>query len=120
MGLTWDRRWGTFLGDTVLKKAVIYRLDWDRAWQDGDLEHAVRDVIDDDAAINGCRPTLVTLGGRTLLATSDYGDVRPEIRLYDTEALLAAGRPSAPGVVIHRVLCARSTRIGTGTPRRAG
>ena len=104
-GLTWDRRWGTFLGDTVLKKAVIYRLDWERAWQDGDLDHAVRDVIDDDAAINGCRPTLVILGGRTLLATSDYGDVRPEIRLYDPAALLAAGRSSAPGVVIHRVLC---------------
>ena len=104
-GLTWDRLWGTFLGDTVRKKAVIYRLDWERAWRDGDLDHAVRDVLDDDAAINGCRPTFVTLGGRTLLATSDYGDVRPEIRLYDPEALLAAGRSSGPGVVVHRVLC---------------
>jgi hypothetical protein len=104
-GLTWDQRWGTFLGDTVLKKAVIYRLDWERAWQDGNLDHAVRDVLDDDAAINGCRPTLVTLGGRTLLATSDYGSVHPEIRLYDPETLLVAKRSSAPGVVIHRVLC---------------
>jgi hypothetical protein len=104
-GLTWGRRWGTFLGDTVLKKAVIYRLDWERAWQDGNLDHAVRDVIDDDVAINGCRPTLVTLGGRTLLATSDYGNVHPEIRLYDPETLLKAGRSSAPGVVVHRLLC---------------
>jgi hypothetical protein len=104
-GLTWDERWGTFLGDTVLKKAVIYRLDWGRAWQDGNLDHAVRDVIDDDAATNGCRPTLVTVGGRTFLATSDYGDIRPEIRLYDPEALLAAKRSSKPGVIVHHFRC---------------
>ena len=104
-GLTWDSRFGTFLGDTVLKKAIIYRLDWDRAWADGTLDHAVLDTFDDDAAINGCRPTFVEAGGRTLLATADYGDVRPEIRLYDPEAMLRAGRTSAPGVVVHRVLC---------------
>ncbi len=104
-GLTWDARFGTFLGDTVLKKAVIYRLDWARAWQDGNLDHAVRDVIDDDAAINGCRPTLVTLGGRTFLATSDYGNIRPEVRLYDPEALIAAKHSSASGVIVHRFRC---------------
>jgi hypothetical protein len=104
-GLTWDERWGTFLGDTVLKKAVIYRLDWARAWQDGNLDHAVIDTIDDDAATNGCRPTLVTVAGRTFLATSDYGDIRPEIRLYDPEALLAAKRSSSPGVIVHHFRC---------------
>lgn len=104
-GLTWDPKYGTFLGDTVLKKAVIYRLDWERAWQDGNLDHAVRDVIADDAAVNGCRPTFVTVGGRRLLATADYGDVRPELRLCDPDALLKAGRTSAPGVIVHRVLC---------------
>jgi hypothetical protein len=104
-GLTWDKRLGTFLGDTVKKKAIIYRLDWERAWSDGNLDHAVVATVDDDAAINGCRPLLVTVGGRTLLATADYGDVRPELRLYDPEKLLAAGRSSAPGVVVHRVLC---------------
>ncbi len=104
-GLTWDARLGTFLGDTVLKKAVIYRLDWARAWQDGNLDHAVLDVIDDDAAINGCRPTLVTLGGRMFLATSDYGNVRPEVRLYDPDTLIAAKHSSSPGVIIHRFPC---------------
>jgi hypothetical protein len=104
-GLTWDRRFGTFLGDTVLKKAIIYRLDWDRAWADGTLDHAVLDTIDDDTAINGCRPTFVEIGGRALIATADYGDVRPELRLYDPGAMLKAGRTSAPGVVVHRVLC---------------
>lgn len=93
-GLTWDPRYGTFLGDTVLKKAVIYRLDWERAWRDGNLDHAVMDTIDDDSATNGCRPTLVTVGGRTFLATSDYGDTHPEVRLYDPEALIAAKHSS--------------------------
>jgi len=104
-GLTWNDRWGTLLGDTVNKKAIIYRLDWERAWSDGNLDHAVRDVIDDDAAINGCRPSFVTVNGRTLIATADYGDIHPEIRLYDPELLLKAHRSSAPGVVVHRVLC---------------
>ena len=40
-GLTWDHRFGTFLGDTVLKKAVIYQLDWKTAWKDGHLDRAV-------------------------------------------------------------------------------
>ncbi|MDR3636369.1 MAG: hypothetical protein P4L84_21380 [Isosphaeraceae bacterium] len=110
-GLTWHEPWGTLLGDTVKSaadptrsRAVIYRLDWERAWKDGDLDEAVLDVVEDDAAINGCRPEFVTLGGRPLLATADYGDVRPEVRLYDPTALLAARRSSAPGVVVHRVL----------------
>jgi hypothetical protein len=104
-GLTWDDRWGTFLGDTFKKKAVIYRLDWKRAWNDGNLDQAVLDTIDDDAAVNGCRPTFVTALGKTLIATADYGDIRPEIRLYDPDTLLKARRSSAPGVVVHRALC---------------
>jgi hypothetical protein len=103
-GLTWDARFGTFLGDTVNKKATIYRIDWDRAWRQGNLDEAVLDAIDDDAAVNGCRPEFVKAGGRTFLATADYGDVRPEIRLLDPEALLRSKRTSAPGVVAHRVL----------------
>jgi hypothetical protein len=104
-GLTWDEQWGTLLGDTVNKKAKIFRLDWNRAWSDGNLDQAVVSAVDDDAAINGCRPTFVTVGGRKLIATADYGDIRPEIRLYDPEPLFRAGRSSAPGVVVHRMLC---------------
>ena len=103
-GLTWNSVLGTFLGDTVNRKAIIYRLDWERALKDGDLTNAVLDVIDDDAAVNGCRPEFVTLGGQDYLATADYGDARPEIRLYDPEKMLQAKRTSAPGVVTHRVL----------------
>jgi hypothetical protein len=110
-GLTWNGTFGTFLGDTVKSadpersRGVIYRLDWERAWKDGNLDRAVLNTIDDDSAINGCRPEFVTIGGRVLLTTADYGDIRPEIRLYDPAALLAAGRSSAPGVVVHRILC---------------
>jgi hypothetical protein len=104
-GLTWHPRWGTFIGDTVRQRGVIYRIDWERALADGNLDHAVRDVIDDDVAVNGCRPEFVTLGGRDLLATADYGAVRPEVRLYDPEKLLAAHRSSAPGAVVARFLC---------------
>jgi hypothetical protein len=93
------------LGDTVKKKAVIYRLDWERAWSDGNLDGAVLVIIDDDAAINGCRPTFVTVNGRTLIATADYGDVHPEIRLYAPDLLLQSHRSSAPGVEVARVLC---------------
>jgi hypothetical protein len=104
-GLTWHEKWGTFLGDTVKGKAIIYRLDWEKAWADGNLDRAVLDVIDDDAAINGCRPEFVNVGGRDYLATADYGDIRPEVRLYDPEKLLHAGRSSAPSVVAARILC---------------
>src|SRR5262249_22622412 len=47
-GLTWHDRWGTFLGDTIKSdadptrsRALIYRLDWERAWKDGNLDEAV-------------------------------------------------------------------------------
>jgi hypothetical protein len=104
-GLTFHPKFGTFLGDTVNKKAVIYRLDWEQMWTDGHLTRAVLATVPDDAAVNGCRPEFVSLGGKDYLATADYGDVRPEVRLLDVEQMLAAGRTSAPGVVVHRVLC---------------
>ena len=110
-GLTWNERFGTLLGDTIKSsdptrsRGLIYRLDWERIWKDGNLDKAVLGIIEDDAATNGSRPEFVTLAGRALLATADYGDVNPEIRLYDPEALLAAGRSSAPGVVRYRIPC---------------
>jgi hypothetical protein len=86
-------------------RGIIYRLDWNKAWQDGNLDHAILDVLDAAAAVNGCRPEFVRLDGRDYLATADYGDVRPEVRLCDPEKLLQAKRSSALGVVAHRVLC---------------
>src|SRR5439155_552378 len=70
-GLAFHRKWGTFLGDTVNKKAIIYRLDWAKMWEDGHLDRAVLDVVADDAAVNGCRPLD---GGRGLFVTSEEKD----------------------------------------------
>jgi len=103
-GLTWHCRWGTFLGDTVAHKGIIYRLDWETALEDGNLDRAILAVMEDDAAVNGCRPEFVSLDGKDYLATADYGDVRPEVRLYDPAKLLAARRTSAPGVIAYRFL----------------
>ena len=102
-GLAWDAKLGCFLGDTVNRKGIIYKLDWERALKDGNLDAAVLAIIPDDAAVNGCRPEYVTLNGRKLLATADYGDVRPAVRLYDPEKLVAAGRRSSPGVCVANI-----------------
>ncbi len=104
-GLCWDAELGCFLGDTVNKVATIYKLDWERALKDGNLDAAVLAEIRDDAAVNGCRPEYVTLDGRRLLATADYGDVRPAVRLYDPRRLVAARRSSAPGVLVATIPC---------------
>ncbi len=103
-GLTWHPRWGTFLGNTVNQKATILHIDWDRALADGNLDHALLDKFTDDAAINGCRPEFVEVDRKVYLATADYGEVRPTIRLLDPAKLFQYRRTSAPGVVVHRIL----------------
>ncbi len=104
-GLAWDVEFGCFLGDTVNKVATIYKLDWERAIKDGNLDAAVLAEIHDDAAVNGCRPEYVTVKGRRLLATADYGDVRPAVRLYDPRRLVDARRSSAPKVCVATIPC---------------
>ena len=104
-GLAWDAQYGCFLGDTVNKVATIYELDWDRALKDGNLDAAVLAEIHDDAAVNGCRPEYVTIEGRRLLATADYGSLRPAVRLYDPRRLVETGRSAAPGVCVATVPC---------------
>lgn len=113
-GLTQHPKLGVFVGDTVNKKGRIYLLDWERAWADGHLDHAIKAEIDDDAAHNGTRPCLVNFGGKLLLATADHDhanpDDEPSLRLYDPEALVAAGKSSAPGVLVHRCHCGYFTQ----------
>ncbi len=104
-GLAWDAEFGCFLGDTVNKVATIYKLDWERALTDGNLDAAVLAEIYDDAAVNGCRPEYVTVKGRRLLATADYGDVRPAVRLYDPRRLVEARRSSPPDVCLATIPC---------------
>ena len=79
------------------------------------------DIIDDDAAFNGCRPTFVTVDGRIARRmTADYGDVHPEVRLYDPE-LLFKSRPRFGAPLASRpIACScgptSSIRIFTGMP----
>ena len=93
-GPAWDAQYGCFLGDTVNKVATIYELDWDRALKDGNLDAAVLAEIHDDAAVNGCRPEYVTIEGRRLLATADYGSLRPGCAVRSA----AAGRDRTFGL----------------------
>lgn len=91
-----------FLGNTVNQQARIYLLDWDQAWEDGNLDRAIRQSITDDLAVNGCRPITVAAFGKRFVATADYGDQNNQVRLYDPTKLAAADRTSEPGVLVHR------------------
>jgi len=104
-GLSFDRHLGVVLGNTVHGTGTIYQIDWPRALEDGDLRRAVRAVVDDDAAVNGCRPEFVDLGGRRYLATADYGKDAAEVRFYDVCEMVERGRTSVVGVVRKRVPC---------------
>ncbi|NJL30889.1 MAG: hypothetical protein HC898_04255 [Phycisphaerales bacterium] len=104
-GLTHHPDYGTFLGDTVAGKGVIYHIDWQRLWADGNLNHAVLHVVHDDAAINGTRPEFVTYQGKVCIATSDYGDKDNAVRLYDPVKLKTARRTTEPGVMVQSMPC---------------
>ena len=104
-GLTWHRDFGTFLGDTVSGKGTIFKIDWESLLEDGNLDNAVINKALDDLAVNGTRPEFVTVDGRAMIATADYGEVENAIRLYDPEALASAEKTSDPGVLIKSIPC---------------
>ena len=109
-GLTWDTQWGTFMGNTVKRKGKIIRIDWKRAWSDSNLDNAVLDIIDDDAAANGSRPVFVKIGEEQFIASADYMGFSPELRLYNISAMLKTGETSTGGVIIHRLRCSQNTQ----------
>ncbi|WP_459555918.1 hypothetical protein [Lacunimicrobium album] len=98
-GLTFGSH-GVFLGDTVYRRGTIFRIDWEQAKKDGHLDHAILNQINDDLGLNGTRPEYVTIQGKELIATSDYGPTGNEIRLYDPEKLKSVVRTSSPGVLV--------------------
>ncbi len=102
-GLTFHPRYGAFIGDSARglfgRGATIYQIDWERAWADATLDHAVRAVFRDDLAKAGTRPEFVRLGDRWLLATADYAP-DGQVRFYDPEKLRDGGRTSEPGVLV--------------------
>jgi hypothetical protein len=106
-GLTWNPQFGTYLGNTVTatKKGTIYHLDWNRMLIEKNLDHAVLNVVDDDLAVQGCRPEFVRKGDNWYLATADYGSVQNAVRVYDPAKMATAKKTSEPGVLIEQHPC---------------
>ncbi len=106
-GLTWNPEFGTYLGNTITatKKGTIYHLDWPRLLIDRNLDNAILNTIDDDLAVQGCRPEFVRKGQHWLLATSDYGQANNAVRYYEPAKLIDAHRTSEPGVLVQSIPC---------------
>ncbi len=106
-GLTWNPRFGTYLGNTITatKKGTIYHLDWPKLLAEKNLDHAVLSVVDDDLALQGCRPEFVRRGDQWFLATADYGNISNAVRIYDPVRLATAHKTSDAGVLVERHPC---------------
>jgi len=86
-------------------KAVIYCIDWKASLKTGTLDGHIINIIEDDACIQGTRPLTVRYHDKQYLATSDYGPVRNEVRLYNPQKLLTAKNTSESGIVQYRFPC---------------
>jgi hypothetical protein len=110
-GLTKHQPLGTFMGDTVNRQGVIFHIDFEKLRAGRTLDGAILNRVRDDAAVNGTRPEFVRVklpgdaAPRWLIATSDYGDVNNQIRLYDPVKLQTAKNTSEPGVMLARFPC---------------
>jgi hypothetical protein len=106
-GLTWNPQFGTYLGNTVTatKKGTIYHLDWPKMLIEKNLDHAVLNTVDDDLAVQGCRPEFVRRGDNWYLATADYGSVKNAVRIYDPARLAVVSKTSEPGVLVEQHPC---------------
>ena len=104
-GLTWHKSHGTYLGDTVSGIGTIHKIDWEKLATAKNLDEAILNTTVDDLAVNGTRPEFVTVKGRSMIATADYGEVDNAIRLYDPEALSTSKKTSDPGVLIKSIPC---------------
>ncbi len=102
-GLTHHERYGTFLGNTVQRRGTISRIDWEKALADGTVAGSILNETQDDIANNGCRPEFVELNGGVFLATADYGDRDPAIRLLDPALMQTAHRTSEAGILRHHL-----------------
>lgn len=104
-GLTHHPEHGTFLGNTVDRKGHIVKVDWNRMLADRSLDRAVLHVVQDDAAVDGCRPEFVRNGKCWYVASADYHDYANYVRYYDPTRLARAERTSQPGVLVKKVPC---------------
>jgi hypothetical protein len=101
-GLTFHEPEGTFLGNTVDRRGMLFKLDWNAALTARTLDGAIQAITVDDAAVNGSRPEFVPWQGRWVLASSDYGGSGNEVRLYDPVLVSAGTSTASPGVVLAR------------------
>ncbi len=111
-GIAYAKGSPTFIGNSIrlnpegtLWKAVIYAVNWEGFLASKTLDGNLLATIEDDACIQGTRPEYVSYKGKKMVATSDYGPVRNEVRLYDPEKLLYAKKTSDLGVLVGKFTC---------------
>lgn len=102
-----------FMGNSVLLdratnswKAIIYCIDWPGLQHTGRLDGGVlKNVIEDDACIQGTRPEYVEYNHKWYVATADYGNRANEVRLYDPAVLEHAKKTTDKGVLYKKFTC---------------
>ncbi len=102
-----------FMGNSVIVdkatntwKAIIYCIDWDGLMKTGTLDHGnLKQVIEDDACVQGTRPEYVQYNKKWFVATADYGGRANEVRLYDPAVLQHAKHTSDKGVLYKKFSC---------------
>jgi len=112
-GLAVHGRMPVFMGNSVILnkasnqwKAIIYCIDWDGLRRTGTLDGGnLKNVIEDDACIQGTRPEYVEYDHKWYVATADYGNRANEVRLYDPAVLAHASKTTDKGVVYKKFTC---------------
>jgi len=102
-----------FIGNSVLLdratnkwKAIIYCIDWPGLQRTGTLDKGnLKNVIEDDACIQGTRPEYVEYNHKWYVATADYGNRANEVRLYDPAVLAHAQKTTDTGVLYKKFTC---------------
>lgn len=112
-GLAMHGKDPVFMGNSVLLdratnkwKAIIYCIDWPGLQRTGTLDRGnLKNVIEDDACIQGTRPEYVEYNHKWYVATADYGNRANEVRLYDPAVLAHARKTTDKGVSYKKFTC---------------
>ncbi|HVU95119.1 MAG TPA: hypothetical protein VHE34_07850 [Puia sp.] len=112
-GLAMHGKDPVFMGNSVLLdratnkwKAIIYCIDWPGLRRTGTLDRGnLKNVIEDDACIQGTRPEYVEYNHKWYVATADYGNRANEVRLYDPAVLAHAQKTTDKGVLYKKFTC---------------
>jgi hypothetical protein len=102
-----------FMGNSILLdraankwKAIIYCIDWPGLRRTKTLDGGnLKNVIEDDACIQGTRPEYVEYHHKWYVATADYGNRANEVRLYDPAVLEHAQKTTDKGVLYKKFTC---------------